>query len=37
MAAIVIFIIALLVNVADVAPDDESARPHIGQLAWMEA
>ena len=35
MAAIVIFIIALLVNVADVAPDDESARPHIGQLAWM--
>ena len=43
MAAVVIFIIALLVNVADVAPDDESVlnsdgegvRPHIGQLAWM--
>jgi voltage-gated potassium channel Kch len=35
MAAVVIFIIALLVYVADVAPDDESARPNIGQLAWM--
>ncbi|MBI5713927.1 MAG: potassium transporter TrkA [Chloroflexi bacterium] len=43
MAAVVIFVIALLVNVADVAPDDESVlspegvgvRPNIGQLAWM--
>src|SRR3990172_4984916 len=35
MAAVVIFLIALLVYVADVAPDDENTRPHIGQLAWM--
>lgn len=35
MAAVVIFIIALIVYVADVAPDDESVRPNIGQLAWM--
>lgn len=35
MAAVVVFVIALLVYVADVAPDDEAARPNVGQLAWM--